>query len=246
MKKTVCCCLLMSISYLILYSQNNSTICVTYKVNLNGNEINKMEINSAETEKFISDIGKSLNFIEYKLYCNSYSSIYFLVDKLEIKNNINDKTAIILAGKGIFYKNIKEKIKIVQKQSMGEKFNILHHFNEYKWEISTETKSINGYNCYKALGRKEEYDYARKRKNEINLVVWFTPEIPFPFGPRGIDGLPGLVLEASKNDKMYFYLTKIDFNNKETFEILKKPKGGKDILADDYLKRIAELMPLKN
>lgn len=78
-----------------------------------------------------------------------------------------------------------------------------------KWKITNETKQINTFSCYKAIG-----DFRGRTYH-----VWFTPEISVSFGPWKLNGLPGLILEASdtKNQYMY-YADKIELN-KETIKI---------------------------
>ena len=70
-------------------------------------------------------------------------------------------------------------------------------------------------------------------------IVWFTPEIPIPFGPIGIDGLPGVVLEASEKGKMYFYATKIISDYKDPLITIEIPKG-KFITPEEYDRKITE------
>ncbi|MHA7941650.1 GLPGLI family protein [Formosa sp. 3Alg 14/1] len=82
---------------------------------------------------------------------------------------------------------------------------------EMKWEISEDTKSIGQYTCTKATvmfrGRK--------------YTAWFTTEIPLPYGPWKLQGLPGLILEAYDTDKeVYFYFKSIKYPLETTTAIL--------------------------
>jgi len=225
----------------LVFSQDNC-IKVIYKVHrsiINRND----SITSPQKFKIREGVNKNIANLKYELYCNSFKSLFFLEEKMELEENTYYKIASIIGGKGHFYKNIKDKIKFKQSEISGHKFNILNDFNEYQWNITKETKIINGFLCYKATTTLQEYDYLRKRANTFSPEAWFTTEISYPFGPNGFDGLPGLVLEASLNSKTIYYATKIEYNTTDCDQILKKPKGGEDISKDDFLKLIAEKSP---
>jgi GLPGLI family protein len=66
---------------------------------------------------------------------------------------------------------------------------------EPKWLLSDQYKTIGKFKCQMAstdlLGRKWE--------------AWFTSEIPYPYGPWRLNGLPGLILEANDIEGKYLF-----------------------------------------
>lgn len=70
------------------------------------------------------------------------------------------------------------------------------------WQILNETRVIANLECQKAVGKFRGREY----------TVWFTRKIPVRFGPWKLQGLPGLILEATdKTNQVQFLATKIDF-----------------------------------
>lgn len=61
------------------------------------------------------------------------------------------------------------------------------------WNLTEDKDNICGYMCRKATG-----EYGGR-----NWTVWFAEDIPVPFGPWKMAGLPGLVLKAIDNDSIH-------------------------------------------
>jgi GLPGLI family protein len=220
--------------------QEEKTVCVVYKIvkpqeDNDGERQNKTNKASKETTTKLNNIREQMYAAEFELYYNKSRSIYGITDKLEINNDYSSKISKILSGGDIKrFKDVVTKEKMYQIETSGEKFNVKLPYDDYIWNITSETKIINGYKCYKATSYKEEFDKIRNRKNTFNPVVWFTPEIPASFGPAGLDGLPGLVLEGSTNGKLFFFASKIDFNCKSKIKI-EKPSQGRNVTEEEYL-----------
>ncbi len=55
-----------------------------------------------------------------------------------------------------------------------------------------------------------EKDWTKKPKKmrDVEVVAWFTPEIPVSSGPSWYQGLPGLILEVSDDDTLHFKMKK--------------------------------------
>lgn len=104
------------------------------------------------------------------------------------------------------------------------KYVIEESYPEPDWKIVDEEKQIGGYLAQKATTHFGGRDY----------TVWFTPEIPLPFGPWKLHGLPGLILEArdSKNEVGFAYggFETLE-NNEGKIEI---PNGTVAVTQSDY------------
>ncbi|KMQ65038.1 hypothetical protein ACM46_12645 [Chryseobacterium angstadtii] len=55
------------------------------------------------------------------------------------------------------------------------------------WKLVDETRIINTINCKKA-----EVNFKGR-----NWIAWYSPEIPFPYGPMKFSGLPGLIIKIT-------------------------------------------------
>ncbi|NHN26346.1 GLPGLI family protein [Flavobacterium jejuense] len=74
------------------------------------------------------------------------------------------------------------------------------------WELVDETKIISSFTCQKAIGKFRGRTY----------TVWFTNDIPISVGPWKLNGLPGLILEASDTKKQFhFFADKVELNTNE-------------------------------
>lgn len=179
----------------------------------------------------IEDINRKL---EYELIFDKTTSIFYLKDNLDI----GEDSPLLLIAKGfkqLFYSDISTKQKIRYTESTGKGFNVLIPKDKFQWKITNESKMIGNYKCFKATGQFAEYNHIKQAVQEFSPVVWFTPEIAVPFGPIGLDGLPGLVLEATFNGQEFYYASKINLNSSPI--LIEKPKG-KEITEEEYAELI--------
>lgn len=112
--------------------------------------------------------------------------------------------------------------------------NLIRNYHKrLDWEITTESKLIDGYLCYKAI----YYDKFINRKGintSIPIVAWFAPSLPYGYGPKYFNGLPGLILELNDRETT-FYATSITILKDRELAI-EFPKG-KTISHEDYKKK---------
>lgn len=104
-----------------------------------------------------------------------------------------------------------QKLTLYSQNLIGKNFMYEEEYPLFQWQMSEETQTIKGYLCKKAIttfrGRTWE--------------VWYTLDIPTPFGVWKFYGLPGLVVLA-KDSKNHF-----------TFELLglKRLPAGYEMLT---------------
>ncbi|WP_299217905.1 GLPGLI family protein [uncultured Aquimarina sp.] len=89
------------------------------------------------------------------------------------------------------YSNTKETFirTLYKKRELVYKYSSDH----LEWTITENSKKIGIYNCIQALATFHGRNYE----------VWFTLEVPINYGPLRLNGLPGLVVEAT-TDKGFF------------------------------------------
>ncbi|MBM6498738.1 GLPGLI family protein [Flavobacterium macrobrachii] len=219
------------------FSQHTISGVVEYTVESLSSEITK---NIAKTSKNVSEQKALLEIFSnepahFILEFNGNEAIYKNA-KNEMQSDANKKPKpkfleIVGGGNGIFYSNSIEKSTLTQKESFGELFLISSKFLD--WELTSETKKIGNYTCFKAK-------YIAKNDNK-NLIdeVWYTPEIPVQFGPTKYIGLPGLVLEVIAG-KVRFTATKIQLNSQQPI-VIEKPNKGTKITEEEYTKKLQQI-----
>ena len=144
----------------------------------------------------------------------------------------------------VYFKNIKEKRFSNQTEIMGKRFLVKDKLPEYKWELSSETKNIGNYTCYKATFTEEveniqmTFDIGEakeeKKKETIITTAWYTPQISVANGPGNYQGLPGLILEINDGKKI-IVCTQIILKPFEK-NTIKEPKKGKVVSQNKFLK----------
>lgn len=203
---------------IVLYSTN---VQIVDDIPSEHNDFFKEMINTAETHQF-------------ELKFNKNQSSFKFIDNLNRDQNSNYINQNI-ARTG-FSSGINVYVERIKKEELQQKIDGTLIFEEYNadgWDISKESKNIADYLCYKAVRKVPFVD--RNGVSKVNIITaWFAPSLPFNYGPQNFYGLPGLILELTKN-KTTFLATKIVLV-KENIKI-DFPKG-KTITAAEYEKKI--------
>ncbi|WP_026704464.1 GLPGLI family protein [Flavobacterium soli] len=217
-----------------------------------------------EMQKMIEERMKGMFEKTFVLNFDRSSSIYKEEEKLDAPGSQGGGMRMMssmMGGGGTTYKNVKEKVYLVDKEFMGKEFLVKDSLPQLEWKMESETKQIGGYTCYKATAlkpvnksdfrnfrpkedkgdKKEEKKETEKTTNfmddfelpkEILITAWYAPEIPINQGPENYWGLPGLILEVS-DGKTVILCSKVVMNTKEKAEI-KAPKNGTVVSQKEY------------
>ena len=213
-----------------------------------------------EMAKMIEDRMKKMSEKTFVLNFDKNASIYKEEEKLDAPGSSGGgmrMMASMTGGGGTFYKNVKNKTYLVDKEFMGKEFLVKDSLQTLKWKMESETREIGGYMCMKATAtrpasKSDFRNFRPKEKKEgektddkkttfmtdvelpkdINITAWYTPEIPVNQGPESYWGLPGLILEVN-DGKTTIICSKVVMNIKEKAEI-KAPTKGKEISQKEY------------
>ena len=122
---------------------------------------------------------------------------------------------------------------LVEKRSfMGRTFRISGGDDNLQWKLTGEQSEFLGYACQKAIAMDDT----------VEVVAWFTPEIPVSAGPAEFFGLPGLVLVVDVDSGQRTYTaTKVSLDDVDAGEII-PPKKGKKVTQEEFQEIFDEKM----
>ncbi|WP_369048425.1 GLPGLI family protein [Tenacibaculum sp. UWU-22] len=214
---------------------------------------------SEQRKKEIMERMKSMLEKTYILNFDKTTSLYKEEEKLETPGQQQRGFRFRgLSGGGVEYKNISENKLIESTEFFGKNFLISETAEPPHWELTSETKQIGQYTCYKATMTKKADEInmmrmPRPRKKddkskedaqaknaseqveepkEIQVTAWFTPQIPVNNGPGEYWGLPGLILEVNA-DRTTILCTEVVLNPSEKIEI-NEPTKGKKVTRQEF------------
>ncbi len=218
---------------------------------------------SEERKKQIAQRMKRMLEKTYILTFNKTESIYKEEEVLEAPGQGGGMRFGMMSSftNGNQYKNVKEQVLLQDQEFFGKQFLIKDDLPQLKWVMGSETKQIGKYMCFKATTTmvSTDFDFSRfrrppnrnnenppdssknkevKRKDEtpkeIEVVAWYTMQIPVNQGPGEYWGLPGLILEVNSG-RTTILCSKIILNPEEKTTI-KVPSKGKEVTKEEYNK----------
>ena len=209
------------------------------------------------SDKMQEELQKRIQKMNQKTFILNFdktTSVYKEEEKLEApktKAGSSGINVISLGGSGstdVYYKNIKQKKFANKTEIMGKAFLVKDKLKEYDWELSSETKNIGKYTCYKATFTKEVENTnmsiangetkETKTKETIVTTAWYTTQIAISNGPKDYQGLPGLILEINDGTNM-IVCTEIILNP-ENAATIEEPTKGKVVSLKKFTKNKKE------
>ncbi len=250
-------CSLILFASLVSFAQNDFLGKAYYmsKTSVDMNNIGRPGM-SDEQKKQIAARMKSMFEKTYILTFNKTASIYKEEERLETPGQGRGgrfRGMLSSLTGGDQYKNIKEKLILQDQELFGKQFLIKDSLRQINWVIGTETKQIGKYMCFKATATmaNSDFDFTSFRRRpenkkqdstqthdtinsvkQIDVVAWYTLQIPINQGPGEYWGLPGLILEVNAG-RTTILCSKIIMNPKER-EGIKKPSKGKEVTRQEY------------
>ncbi len=236
---------------LILYSfalPNNTKLgnsgIITYKL-IPAAKKHQPKYTDKEQESFFhafihktTDAAKDLVFI---LKFNQKESLYMHEEGMPDETIDPDfyHTAILHGGDGKFYQNRYENINLRQYIDSESDQTILvtdKLIKPNKWKILKETDTILGYKTIKAQSVTNK-----------KIFVWFAPDIPVPFGPNRLCGLPGIILRTTDG---YFTIEAASIKFSKKSIDIKRPTKGRQMTYQQKrawdAERIAKMHSINN
>ena len=202
---------------------------------------------SPEQRQKTLDMLKKYSQRTYILTFNKQTSEFKEQESLGTPGPSGVSFSISAGDSDVLFKNIKEQLYIQKKDLFGKVFLITDRIPRLDWKLSSETKNIGEYTCFKAtktiakekdedkityLNDKNESDKEPQITENVTITAWYTPQIPVGNGPNLYGGLPGLILELNDGVEV-MVCSKISMNMGKV-EIIDPPKKGKKVTQVEY------------
>ena len=126
-----------------------------------------------EMQKQIEQNMKAMFEKTFVLTFDKSASIYVEEEKIESPGQQNGMRFMssMMGGGGTHYKNVKDKVFLVDKEFAGKEFLVKDSLPKLDWVLSSETKQIGNYTCFKAtavrpVSQSDFRNFRRKKEDE--------------------------------------------------------------------------------
>jgi GLPGLI family protein len=196
-------------------------------------------------DPLFNTINKIASTLRFELVFNGNESIFLLEEQMESDlNPLSISFAKNIITKGKYYCNLNDNI-FLRESNFYDKYTLIRSKPFIiDWILTKETKKIGGFICYKAITEKVKVN--NKGIHTFQVIAWYTPEIPIPFGPNEFNGLPGLILEL-KDSHFTFIAKRITIDPKRiNKEKIKRLNSDNIISENEHMENLKALYVNKN
>lgn len=187
----------------------NSNVYVEYKVTLADD--GSFTKNKMFADDFLNAV-KAADQLVFGLLINEKGSKFYQVDT-GIENSFEiDAAKMYSKYMGVIY-SLEDQV-LKEQQFLGKDLYLREKKVE-NWILTSETKLIDNYLCFKATNTYTVVNI--KGTFKFPVTAWYCPKLPYGFGPLGYGNLPGLILELQVRNVNYHsksidLKTKLDFS----------------------------------
>ncbi len=192
--------------------QNQGTVYFTRTVNWSKVYSQLSYMSKQEKEKIAYQMGDKMIYNQnYKLFYDSSQSKYLVSQEQQEMSRYSWREEEYTIRRYSQQNKISDLI-----QTIGKTYLVEDSIPQQKWKILNDIKEIAGHLCMKAVCKDPI-------KNQT-IEAWFAQDLPLPFGPERMYGLPGMILELNiNNGSAIITATKIVVANVAS-ELALKPK----------------------
>jgi GLPGLI family protein len=187
--------------------------------------------NADGLKDYYAQAQRGAELVKFELVANKTASYFKMLENIK-----NEETtfATAFSGASTAFYTISDSLSNIKyiNSYLGE-YRVSYK-DKTEWKLENETKLIDNYLCYKATSVEVVVNSEGTFKHAI--IAWYCPSIPFSYGPKGFNGLPGLILELQVRN-ITWGATKIELSKED--KIIEKPTKGKLITEDEYKKMIS-------
>ncbi len=146
------------------------------------------DLNGLDTPPQFKQTAKQIisivNTLEFTIKFNRQEALYTLNENLAIDTHehLNNMAILVTRGDRLVYSNPTENLLIEKTESFGKTFLIKSQLDFIEWNLTTETKEIEGYTCYKATALLINKGGPKNEDRLFDLTAWYAPELSFNFG----------------------------------------------------------------
>jgi len=206
-------------------------------------ELDDEDMPGVDQEELQRQLSKGMQR-DYTLTFNAFESSFKQDQALDggaVEAQSGGAMVRIVGGDNVIYRNTKNNTQKEKADLFGKVFLIDGQAELPEWKITKEQKQIGKYQCTKAVySRTSTQTELNSEKGDepitvidtVQVVAWFTADIPVSHGPDEYWGLPGLIMEVH-DDSRILICTKVVLKPQEAV-VIEPPKTGKKVTAEEF------------